>query len=466
MISLFLDKVRRTLLRYSLLSRGDRVVVAVSGGPDSVCLLDILVALAPEYGLSLHVAHLDHGFRGSESAEEARFVTGLAEDRGIPATVEKRAVRRYCAEHGLSVQTGARDVRYAFLGEAGRSFGATRIALGHTANDQAETLLMRLIRGAGLAGLAGIPPKRDLFIRPLLEVSRGEIMEYIDARGLRFVTDPSNDRPVCTRNRVRQEILPVLERFNPRIVETLAAEAGVIHDEDLAAEAAVTPAVDRVLRTEKGRTIISRGEFLGLAPAYQRRVLRKAVGCLAEGTTLTSLQTREILEFLGRALTGRRIALPPDLEVERQYDSFILRRRQPSSGFCVPLQIPGTTVLPSLSLEVAARVAAMPSPSREEGNYLWQAAFDYDKITPPLQLRSRRDGDRLHPAGMAGKSKKLQDLFVDGRIPRADRDRVPLLAADRDILWVVGIRADERFLAGPATKQLLLVTVRSLNGEP
>jgi len=226
----FLGKVRRTIEKHSMLSPGDLVVVAVSGGPDSVCLLSVLNAFARELDLSLHVAHLDHMFRGAASAEEAAFVADLAKDLGIPATVERFDVPAFCRERGLSPQEGARKVRYGFLKQVAHDAEAARIATGHTADDQAETFLMRLVRGAGVSGLSAIPPVRDNIIRPLIDVTREAVLEHLRSTHREFRTDPTNAKPLYARNRFRQEVLPVLKRFNPRIVETLAREAALLRE--------------------------------------------------------------------------------------------------------------------------------------------------------------------------------------------------------------------------------------------
>ncbi len=446
-----------------MLETGDRVVVAVSGGPDSVCLLGVLRDLAAELGIALHAAHLDHMFRGEESAAEARFVASLCRDIGVPATVEARDVPAYCAGRGLSAQAGAREVRYGFLREVARRSGAQRIALGHTAGDQAETVLMRLIRGAGPAGLAGIPPVRDDIIRPLIEATRPEILAYLVDRKLGYVNDPSNLSPVYTRNRVRRELIPALERFNPRIVETLAAEAALLREENEAAAAQLEPVIGLVLRQDGDRMRIGRTAFNALPAAVRRRILRFALASFAgPGRELSSVQTEESVRFMESAQSGRSLHLPGGLVLSREYDDLVIGPGERDRGFLFPLSVPGVTRVPALGLSVEVRVSGEgASRDRRDENNEWQAQFDYAKIALPLALRSRRRGDRFHPAGMGGRAKKLQDYFVDEKVPRPMRDRVPLLASGDDIVWVVGMRTNERFLAGPGTERVLAVSVTS-----
>lgn len=461
---MLIEKVKETIKKYHILSPGDTVVVAVSGGPDSVCLLSVLHALAKGLDLTLHVAHLDHRFRREGSAEDAQFVETFAQGLGLTATVESRDVPAYCAERGLSAQAGAREVRYAFLQQCATAAGARRIALGHTANDQAETLLMRLVRGAGISGLSGIPPVRENIIRPLIDVTREEVLAYLKECGQNFVTDPSNGKPIYTRNRVRHEVLPVLERFNPRIIETLATAADLLRDENEAVEAALPGIMQLVVRREGEAVRIRREEFNRLLPALRRRVLRKSIELVAgdDAVDHSWIRTEETLGFMAEARSGRSMEVPGGLLLEREYDDFVIRAREQETVFCVPLAVPGETAVPAARLVIkTAFLDALPDPGADGGNYLWQAVFDYDKMSLPLYLRNRRPGDRFCPAGMGGRSKKLQDYFVDEKVPQIRRNAAPLLATEQDVVWIVGMRTDGRFLPGPETKKFLVVHVRS-----
>lgn len=457
-----LEKVRKTIKTYTMLSPGDRVLVAVSGGPDSVCLLSVLHTLAKELDLTLHVAHLDHMFRGEESADEARFVIDLAARFGLPATIEKFDVPAFCRERGLSSQEGAREARYGFLRRVAAATGFTRVATGHTADDQAETFLMRLMRGAGVSGLAAIPPKRDSIIRPLIAVTREEVIGYLQSNNLDYKTDPSNLKPVYTRNRIRLEILPVLKRFNPRIVETLASEAALLREENEAVEAYLGVVAETACVPTEGTLSIKRDVFDTLPPAFRRRLLRRIVD-MAKGdaSSLSRGTIDDALLFMMTAQTGKTITLSHDITITREYNRFILSAREAPEGFQQTLSLPGTTHIPKLGFDVETEISDRRATGQEEDvNYLWRAEFDYDKIGSFLTIRNRRPGDWFQPAGMAGKSKKLQDYYVDEKVPRRKRDAVPLLCSGEDILWVMGLRTDERFLAGAEARRIVIVTVR------
>ncbi len=458
---MLIAKVRETVRKYGMLARGDRVLVAVSGGPDSVCLLHVLREIAAEFDLSLHIAHMDHMFRGKESADEALFVADVAKRLGIPADIEAFDVPAYCRERGLSPQEGARSVRYAFLSRVAAAAGASRIATGHTANDQAETFLMRLSRGAGVTGLSAIPPVRGSIIRPLLDVTREAVMTYIQANGIGFVSDPSNAKRAYTRNRFRMDVLPLLKQFNPRIVETLASEAALLRDEDEAAERQLAGVVERLISRSEDAVVVNRDEFNTLPPAFRRRLLRKMVG-LAGGdpSTLSLDRIDGAVSFMNGALSGRTMTLTSGIVIGREYDRFIIGGQETPQGFTYQLAVPGITPVPELDMEIDATLSGDVKNTAGEANYRWQALFDYDRIKTHLILRNRRPGDWFCPSGMDGKRKKLQDYFVDEKIPLRLRDRIPILCAGDDILWVLGFRTDGRCLPRQDTASVLSVGAR------
>ncbi len=470
-----LAKIKETIKKYSLFRTGDRVVVAVSGGPDSVCLLSVLHMLAKELDLSLHVAHLDHMFRGPESMREASFVADLAKKMDVTATIEQFDVPSFCKERGLTAQSGAREVRYHFLSRVAAEVKASSIATGHTATDQAETFLLRLLRGAGVSGLSAIPPKRENIVRPLIEMTREGVLEHLRKNNIAYVSDPSNKKPVYTRNRIRLELLPVLQQYNPRIIQTLAAEAARLRDEDEAVEGTLATLAPGVIEQADGVVTVKREAFNRLPLAFRRRLFKKAVEFAGlTSSQLASVQIDEAIMFLAEAQTGRALHLPHGVQLARQYDSFVLGPGTESESYSYPLPVPGDLELPDLGFRIETRVLegvaglqdripgenTDPTEASVPDNYFWQAVLDYDKIGPEITLRNRLPGDWFCPSGMAGNSKKVQDFFVDAKVPRTRRDRIPLLASGGRILGITGLRLDERFRALPETKRLLVITFR------
>lgn len=463
---MLIEKVKETIRKHGMLDPGDRVLVAVSGGPDSVCLLHVLRELAVDFNLSLHIAHLDHMFRGAESVAEASFVADLAKQLNIPATIEKIDVPAYCLDRGLSSQTGAREVRYSFFEKIASTTGASRIATGHTANDQAETFLMRLARGAGVSGLSAIPPVRGAIIRPLIDVTREAVITYLQANGIGFVSDPSNIKPVYTRNRFRMEVLPVLTRFNPRIVATLASEAALLRDEDEAVETHLAGIAERLITRSEDAFLVKRDEFNSLPLAFRRRLLRKITDLAGEDPSILSLERiSKALAFMTAAVSGRTMSLSQGLVIGREYDRFLISTKVTPQSFTHRLAVPGTTAIPEIGMEMVIVRPGDAKAAAGDQNYRWQAVFDYDRIKFHLTLRNRRPGDWFCPSGMGGKRKKLQDYFVDEKIPLRRRDRIPLLCSGDDILWILGFRTDERFLPKSGAERVLTVGVRMSEGN-
>lgn len=445
---------------------GARLLVAVSGGPDSVALLSLLTELAPSWGLSLAVIHVNHGLRGEESEEDARFVARLCQDLGI----EGRSVRLsleppHAGRRRSSLQERARDARYAVLLAEGRALAVDRIALGHQADDQAETLLMWMLRGAGTTGLAGIPPIRDaLFIRPLLGISREQILEYLQARGLPYRNDSSNAKPVYLRNRIRQDLLPRLKVYNPAIVDVLARQAKVLKDDDLYLEAMASAALDPLTQTRPdGSLVVDRAGLLALPPALRRRAVRLLFRRLNPSLPCPSFTVVESVirqVFLGRSgagITALGLAISHEYASVRFGPAGVPVGGTPQAS--LPLPCPSALRWPLTGQIIRARLAdeaVSTAPGHRQ-----TAVFDLDRFTPTLTVRSWRCGDVFQPAGMRGRSKKLQDFFSDSKIPRRERGAVPLVTAPEGILWVVGHRADHRFAATPDTRRRLVLDVQS-----
>lgn len=455
-----LEQVRHTISRHGMIHRGDLVIVAVSGGPDSVAMLHALVQLAPEYGASLHVFHLDHGLRGEESEEDALYVRRLAASLGLPSTIVGLGPDVLKRRSG-SLQANARAVRYEEISALAARIGANKVAVGQNRNDQAETVLMRLMRGAGVQGLAGIQPVRSqgnlTFIRPLLYVSRKEIETYCRTHELSPRLDASNLRPDYLRNRIRLDLLPKLVReYNPAIVENLAHMAAVLRDEDALLDGLAREALERCRIPGEG-TAFS-GNVLRAEPvAVSRRVVRLLVKEVAGPEVELGLPAvTQVLELVGRVEGTHLLDLPGSIRLVAEYGVCRFFAAEENSGRSPqsewPIALIGTTEISELGLCVHVSSDTVPlGPDR--------VSFDLERLAGPLAIRFRRPGDRIWPVGMEG-SKKLQDILVDAKVPQRLRDRVPLLVAGDDVLWVLGHRIDRRYLATCETTQVLTVQIR------
>ena len=453
----FVEKVLRTIRRHGMLAGGETVLVGVSGGADSVALLHALLALRPHLGLTLHVLHVNHALR-AEADSEAAFVESLGLRWGVPVMVERVHVG---AEPGESLEAQARRQRYAAFAKQARALGASRVALGHTADDQAETVLMRLLEGAGPRGLAGIPPVRSCFIRPLIEIRRREIEAELEGAGLAWVEDPSNRDPKFLRNRIRHDLLPFLAAsYNPRISEALCRAAalarGLVEDvERLAAHE-----LDRLARVEDGGLVLSRAALGSLPAGIAEEVLRRALHRLDEGRPLRAWAQRALARLTGPGSPAPVRVGRVWLEVSGDHLRLSRGTTEPLPEAALP--VPGSLALPGAGLRLEAREFDCPD-SYTPPSDPWAAVFDRAALPGMLGVRGRRAGDRFHPFGAPG-SKRLKAFLIDAKIPRWRRDRLPLLLAGTEIAWVVGIRRGAVAPVTPATRRILEVRAIPLGG--
>lgn len=442
------------------------LVVAVSGGPDSMTLLHLLSGWARTSDRALQVFHMDHGLRGEESAEDARFVLDQATALGWPVTLVGLAPGEIYRMGG-STQEAARERRYAELFRLASRIGAAGIATGHNQDDQAETVLMRFLRGAGAHGLAGIAPitaRHGIpLLRPLLETSRSEIEAYCREVGLAFRIDSSNLHTDYLRNRLRQELLPHLaETYNPAIRRTLSQVAMVLREEDRwLDDLAATHLREARLRSDSSQIDLA-VESLRSAPGpLQRRIIRLAVQELSgpgEGCSLASVE--RVLDLLAKPGRARQVPLGPRLWALREYEILRIAREEilgEYGGGEWLLGPAGSHVIPELELVV--EVGHGDDPGRPLAADERVAVFDAGLLPGPLVVRTRRPGDRLYPVGMAG-SKKLQDIFVDAKVPRRQRDRLPLIGSGDELLWLPPDRLDRRFLATAQTAKKLWISIK------
>lgn len=465
---MFLDRLQATIRRYGLLERGQAVLVAVSGGVDSMVLLHGLLAIRDGWGLRLALGHLHHGLRGAEADRDAAFVEEAARGLGLPVTVGRAEIVR---RGGQSLQEAAREARYAFLGRVAREQGLGRIALGHTGDDVAETFLMNLLRGAGARGLGSVPPAREGgIIRPLIDLGREDVEAFARERGIAYVADSSNAAERYLRNRVRHRLIPLLAKeFNPQIARALGRTALLLREEDAYLDVLAGEALSGMADAEgSGRLRIGRSALLALPRALQRRAIRAALRRVSGH--LRGLGARHVEAALallrGPCRTGE-LHLPGGTTLWLQGDDV----RLGPAGCPRPLGAPGAALLPlapgaravvggaQFSVEFVPREGWAPPPDP-----VGMADLDADRVAGPLTIRMWLPGDRFQPLGMSG-TKKLQDLFVDAKVPRPAREAAMVVLSAGSIVWVVGHRIDHRFRVREATRRVLRLSASPL-GEP
>ena len=481
-----LARVRSFVQDHHLLTTGDGVVVGVSGGPDSLCLLHLLLRLRDEYALALHVAHLHHGARGADADADAAFVSALAHRWGLPVTVVRRDVPAIAAAHKLAFEEAARRVRYTFLAQVAQDVGATRVAVGHNADDQAETVLMHLLRGAGPAGLRGMRPAAPLtayrllgevaeapipsalvLIRPLLSTPRAEVERYCAEEGLEPRFDRSNLDTTYFRNRLRHELLPLLETANPNIRRRLVRTAEVVAaDYDLLSQI-LDQVWDEVVVSETAEAIFfDRVAWESQHRSLQRALVRRAAYRLRPHLRDVSFVHVENAVRVARAgKTGGQATLPGGLALTVGYDRLVV------AGVELDFLPVGPTLPPTVVLDVAfpgitplldtgwfleaVRLEEWNRAEVEANTDRWTAYLDGDRLGDRVLLRTRRQGDRFRPHGMGGHAPRLTDWMINAKLPRLLRDRLPLLVAGGEIVWVCGYRVAETVIVGPETRHVV-----------
>ncbi|KMP12490.1 hypothetical protein UR09_01140 [Candidatus Nitromaritima sp. SCGC AAA799-A02] len=463
------QKVRQAVNR--MVSSGDRILAAVSGGPDSVVMLHLLKEMmsgTPGFGLA--VAHLNHLAREKDSDEDAAFVARLGERLGLETFIEEIDVAEEKNHLKTSFQEAGRLVRHEFLERVREQWGGTRIALGHTADDQAETVLMNLLRGSGSRGLAGIPPVRERFIRPLHDCFRHEVEAYIESQRLDFRSDETNRETNYLRNRVRLELIPFLERYNPLIKSTLIETSRILGDDEECLQALVGKLYDEAAggSAARGLPALDIHSVKAQHPALQKRLVRQAIR-EARGS-LRRIAARHVHDVLGlfhSPETGKEIHLPGGLAAVCEGKTVVFRKNpsrensiltdeETGDSPAMEIKVPGWTDLGTMGLRLHATLMSKEEFSSPPLNPC-QACLDFDKTGSSIRVRFFRPGDRFVPLGMKG-TKKLKSFFIDEKVPREERGAIPLLTTrDDNIIWVYEKRIADIYRVTDKTRNILLV---------
>lgn len=441
-------KVQQTIETYDLLQQNDTIVVAVSGGPDSTALLHVLHHISQQWQWQLIVAHVNHQLRGAQADEEANWVQRLAASFGWPCEVGVYDIPRMMREEGLSVQVAARQKRYEFLQQVAAQYGATKIALGHHADDQAETVLMRFMRGSGASGLSGIPIQRQLsnvsIVRPLLHCYKDEILRYCQLYEIDYVLDESNESRQYTRNEVRLDILPYLQRWNRQLPQTLNQLASMMQADDTYMQQQAKEQYARLVTEQGASYCLSKQKFLALPLALQRRLVKLILNSLGLANDAHDFATIERIRhtLLHAKSPSHAVHLSKEQAMVVQYDEVCfgpLQSRPSWDSYAYTVDaVPSTVQISEAEATIDLQVkpiAQLPAMSGKA-----EVVFDLDAIAFPLTIRNRRPGDRLAVAGLNG-SKKVKDIFIDDKIPPSLRHIIPLVVdAQGRLLWIPNVR--------------------------
>jgi tRNA(Ile)-lysidine synthase len=466
-----LRTVRETISVHRMFNRGDSVLVAVSGGPDSVALAHVLLTLAVEYSFRPAIAHLNHCLRGPDSDRDAEFVIAIARQLGVPIYAERKDVLAFQQSRRLSLEEAGRRIRYDFFDAVSAKYGFNKIALGHHRDDNAEQVLINLLRGSGPLGLSGIAPVREgKIVRPLIHLRRSEIINYLAEKKIPFVSDASNTDPAFLRSKIRHHLIPELQTtYNPRIIETLNRLAEIIGAEDQWLDDALEPVLKQCVSFRADQKIsLALPAFNPLPKAVKRRVIRKAIlGVKKDLRRITLLHVDAILQLTEKGQVGGRLNLPDDILVVRNTIELAIVKRNKvgkrkdcrvlqttSTDYQYTISTAGTLFIKEADVSMTlCEIDADDLPDmKETGAHI--AFFDLDRLQFPLLLRNLRPGDRFSPLGVNG-TQKVKKYFSNHKIPGADRRRCPLLLSGGNIIWIAGHCIDNAVKVSPQTRRVL-----------
>lgn len=459
-MSKLFEKILKTIQNQKLIKKNDKIVIAVSGGGDSTALLHILYNLKKTYNLEIHILHINHLIRGKESHLDAEFVKEAACNFNLPFHYYEINVPEFKIKHKLSLEEAARISRQKIYSEVLKLTGAEKLALGHTLDDQAETIIMRLLRGAGGEGLKAMSAKNGDVIRPLIEIKKKEILNFLKEKKVRYRLDKSNLKKDFTRNKIRLDLIPKLKKeYNPNLEKILfqTSQAIGLDNEYLNQEASL--AFNKISKILNGSIFIKKKVAEKLHPAILVRVFKVAINTLQKDLKDIGYTHYQALKNLITAQTGKKIILPGGIEACAAYDNIIISRTKnkilKKTFKSRKLKINGATYLEEINLTFYSKILKEKPDSLKCNPCKIYA--DLDKCGGEIIIRSRNKGDRFCPLGLKG-NKKIKKLMIDSKIPHDRRDIIPILEAKKKILWVAGLRMDERFKVRDESKKILMVT--------
>lgn len=450
-----LQKIRALAAEYDMLPAGSTVLCAVSGGADSICLLHILLEMGRTQGFSVAAAHLNHQLRGEAAERDATFVENRCNMWKTPCVVERADVVGEAARRGKGVEETARILRYDFLRRAAEQTGAVRIATAHSADDNAETLLLHLIRGSGLQGLTGIPPRRGAVVRPMLTVTRAEILDYLSARSISYVEDVSNRDDSYTRNWVRHQVMPLLRTHNPKLTQSLSRTIQSLRNDNdyLNAQAALSC---RAARRSAGGLAIQARSIAQLPSALAPRTVRLLLKAMEGGEdSCSSAHLNAVVQLCREGGPSAAVSLPNGKRAQRVYEDLLLTNQPSPQTFSpVLLNRNGETLLKGSGWRLLCRSAVCPA-SQSSPDHFYLSA---EKCGETIVVRPRQIGDALRLPLRPGR-KSIKKLMIDSKLPRHSRDLIPVLADEKGILAAAGFgpEADRLAQAGEPAYEIRMI---------
>lgn len=459
-------KVLTYIRENNLIESGDRILVALSGGPDSVCLLDILIKLKETLNIEIGAAHLNHMLRGDDALGDEDYVRKICKDLDIPCYIKQVDINKYAKENKLSSEMAGRSARYDFFDEIISKHGFNKIATAHNANDQAETILFRLMRGTGLEGLGGIKVSRDnKIIRPILCLSRDEVEAYIEKEGLNPRIDKTNFEKIYNRNKIRLDILPYIkEHFNADIVHTLNRMSALLQKDNEYLEKEAERYYEKYCLKEEKHFIL-KNQLFNEEEAITSRVIRNALVEYSKSNYDFEMKHISEINYLAKKNSGKRVDLPNNIYAENIYGDIYIKKRIKKQKLDTQNEIViNKNDIDGKKVEFYNyKIEFSVIDNKDNTSYKKDSLkkfFDFDLIENSIVIRKRKDGDKMVPLGMKG-SKKIKDIFINSKIPKEQRDFIPIIEFDNKIAWLTGIKVSEDYKVSKNTKNILMIFIKS-----
>jgi len=456
------EKVLADIKDKNLIDKGDTIIVGLSGGPDSVCLLHVLKSIEESMNIMIVAVHVNHMLRGQDSFEDEEYVKNLCKKLNIKLKIEQIDLQNIAKKKKLSIEEAGRDERYRIFEKTAKDLNANKIAVAHNKNDQAETILMNIIRGAGLSGLKGMDIKRGKIIRPLLHIDRLEIEEYCNKYKLEPRTDKTNLESIYTRNKIRLDLIPYInEQFNIDIISKLTKMSEIIKNENDFIEYYTEKLYNKALvKKSDGQIVLNIKIFNSYHKGAKGRILRKAIKeTIGFIKGIESVHIDDIIKLALDGRVGAMIHLPHKIRVEKSYQ--ILKVYQfktfPQVNlYKIKLNIPGDTLIQEESFILRGNIIDDVNLDQYEKNQKTSKVqyFDYDKLRGGINIRKRESGDLIKPINSNG-TKKLKKYFIDEKVPIDIREKIPLVAKDKEIVWIIGYVISDKYKVTKSTKKVL-----------
>lgn len=466
-----IDRVLDTIEKNKLIKYGDNVVAGVSGGPDSICLLHVLNSLANRLGIKIYAVHINHMLRGEEAERDEQYVRSFCERLGVPLYSKAINIREYSKVKRISLEEAGREVRYHEFDAVADSIGKSKIAVAHNKNDQAETVLMNIIRGSGLDGLKGMDYIRGRIIRPLLDIERKDIENYCKNHSLNPILDSSNVESIYTRNKIRLNLIPYINtNFSVDIMENICRMSGLIKDDSLFIEESAKKLYDQcIVNRQKDAVLLDILKFRECHPSMKKQIIRHALKEVkGDLKGFERVHIESVVDLGINGATGSQIHLPCNFRAERSYNVlkiFHFKNEAGTAVFSELIKIPGITRIESLNSSVEAFLEKNKVNVEKYMNIRYNSLvqfFDYDKLRMGINIRNREAGDVFKPYRSSG-TKKLKEYFIDNKIPRDIRESIPIVAMGREIVWVIGYNISDKFKVTENTKSVLRLEYKILN---